>query len=293
MNSILITGCSRGLGLGLVKQLLELSDPINYIFATCRNPDGAQELNELKAKHGNLHVFALDVTDYASFDALVKQIDEIVKEEGLNVLINNAGIYPSVASLNSVVADDLRNILETNSIAPVMVTKAFIPLLQKASKFNDTKTMGVHRATIVNISSSVGSIENVRSGRSYAYRMSKAALNMATKTMSVDLKKDRILCIVMHPGWVQTDMGGLSAPLKIDDSCKQMVNTILALNESENGTFVQFNGKSLPWNGSNLDDSHEHDAGHDENDMEKMYPTMKMGPMRRPKMTMNQMFWMM
>lgn len=107
--------------------------------------------------------------------------------------------------------------------------------------------MGVQRATIVNMSSSVGSIENVRSGRSYAYRMSKAALNMATKTMSIDLKKDRVLCVAMHPGWVQTDMGGSNAPLKIDDSCKQMLNTILNLNESQNGTFVQFNGKSLPW----------------------------------------------
>lgn len=107
--------------------------------------------------------------------------------------------------------------------------------------------MGVQRATIVNMSSSLGSIQDNVQGGLYAYRMSKVALNMATKSMSVDLKKDHILCVAMHPGWVRTDMGGSHAPLQIDDSCKQMLQTIQALNESQNGTFIQFDGKSLPW----------------------------------------------
>jgi len=247
MNSILITGCNRGLGLGLVKQLLVASKPTKYIFATCRNPDKAQELNELKTKHDNLHIFPLDVTNYESFDALVNQIDEIVKDEGLNVLLNNAGISPKSTRLNATKDSDLRDTFETNSVAPIMLTKAFIPLLKKASKFNESQPLGVKCATIVNMSSILGSIQENVQGGMYAYRMSKVALNMATKSMSHDLKKDRILCVAMHPGWVRTDLGGKNAPLDIETSCKSMLQTIQALDESKNGAFVQFDGKSLPW----------------------------------------------
>lgn len=107
--------------------------------------------------------------------------------------------------------------------------------------------MGVQRATIVNMSSMLGSIQDNGQGGLYAYRMSKTALNMATKSMSIDLKNEQILCVAMHPGWVKTDMGGLNAPLTIDTSCNQMVNTIFELNETHNGTFIQYDGKSLAW----------------------------------------------
>lgn len=107
--------------------------------------------------------------------------------------------------------------------------------------------MGVQRATIVNMSSILGSIHDNTNGGLYAYRMSKVALNMASKSMSVDLKNDSILCVAMHPGWVKTDMGGSNAPLDIATSCKQMIQTIQALNESQNGTFIQFDGKKLNW----------------------------------------------
>lgn len=116
-----------------------------------------------------------------------------------------------------------------------------------ASKFNESQPLGVKCATIVNMSSSLGSIQGNVQGGLYAYRMSKVALNMATKSMSHDLKNDRILCVAMHPGWVKTDMGGKNAPLDIASSCKSMVKTIQTLNESQNGAFIQFDGKSLPW----------------------------------------------
>lgn len=97
------------------------------------------------------------------------------------------------------------------------------------------------------MSSSLGSIHENAQGGLYAYRMSKVALNMATKSMSIDLKGDHILCVAMHPGWVKTDMGGSHAPLTVETSCKQMVDTILGLNEAHNGAFVQFDGKPLAW----------------------------------------------
>lgn len=97
------------------------------------------------------------------------------------------------------------------------------------------------------MSSILGSIEENAQGGLYAYRMSKVALNMATKSMSVDLKADHILCVAMHPGWVKTDMGGSNAPLDVETSCKEMVQTIFGLNESHNGTLIQYDGKHLPW----------------------------------------------
>lgn len=106
--------------------------------------------------------------------------------------------------------------------------------------------MGVQRAAIINISSNMGSIQTAGGGFN-AYRMSKAALNMATKAISVELKGDKILCVVIHPGWVRTDMGGPDASLDIETSCKQMVQTILDLKDSHHGKFIQYNGKPLAW----------------------------------------------
>lgn len=97
------------------------------------------------------------------------------------------------------------------------------------------------------MSSILGSIQNNEQGGLYAYRLSKSALNAATKSMSIDLKNEKILCVAMHPGWVKTDMGGSHAPMDIESSCKQMIQTIFKLNESNNGSFIQYDGKSLPW----------------------------------------------
>lgn len=97
------------------------------------------------------------------------------------------------------------------------------------------------------MSSLLGSIQDNAQGGLYAYRMSKVALNMATKSMSIDLKDDKILCVAMHPGWVKTDMGGSHAPLTVENSCKKMVETILGLNETHNGGFIQYDGKTMAW----------------------------------------------
>lgn len=112
---------------------------------------------------------------------------------------------------------------------------------------NESKALGVERATVINMSSILGSIHDNEQGGLYAYRMSKVALNMATKSMSIDLKNDNILCTCLHPGWVQTDMGGSNAPMDVETSCKQMVETILSLDQTHNGRYIQYDGKLLPW----------------------------------------------
>lgn len=97
------------------------------------------------------------------------------------------------------------------------------------------------------MSSILGSVEENKQGGLYAYRLSKSGLNAATKSMSVDLKGDKIMCVALHPGWVKTDMGGSHAQLDVGSSCGQMIKTIFTLNESHNGTFIQYDGKFLPW----------------------------------------------
>lgn len=112
---------------------------------------------------------------------------------------------------------------------------------------NESKGIGIERAAIINMSSILGSIESNVNGGGYAYRMSKSALNAATKSMSIDLKNDKILCIAMHPGWVRTDMGMQSAPLDVETCTHTMLKTLWELNESNNGLLMQYDGEQLPW----------------------------------------------
>lgn len=107
--------------------------------------------------------------------------------------------------------------------------------------------MGVNRAAIINMSSILGSIGSNVEGGIYAYRMSKSAKNAATKSMSIDFKSDKILCVAMHPGWVKTDMGGSNAPLTVEESCSTLIKTLMTLNESHNGGFYEYDGRQLPW----------------------------------------------
>lgn len=125
--------------------------------------------------------------------------------------------------------------------------QALLPLLKKASDRSSSTPIGVKRAAIINMSSILGSMASNVEGGLHAYRTSKAALNAATKSMAIDLKDQSIMAVAMHPGWVQTDMGGSKATLDIETSCCKMVDTLLGLNENQNGGFVQYDGKILPW----------------------------------------------
>ncbi|XP_065075069.1 C-signal [Ochlerotatus camptorhynchus] len=247
MNSILITGCNRGLGLGLTKSFLNLSSPPRHIIATCRNIQQAEELNSLAKQHSNLHILQIDLKDVEKYEQLAKEVESIVQDNGLNVLFNNAGISPKSTRLNFVKSEDLVDTFVTNTVVPIMLTKAFVPLLKKAAEVNVSAPMGAQKACIVNMSSILGSIAANSDGGLYAYRTSKAALNAATKSMSLDLKPNQIMAVALHPGWVRTDMGGSKAPLSVEQSCNKMVQTVLQLNETNNGGFLQYDGKVLPW----------------------------------------------
>lgn len=247
MNSILITGCNRGLGLGLVKTLVNLPKPPEHIFATCRDVQKAEELVSLAEANNNLHIKEIDLRQFNCYDKLIKNISDIVKDNGLNVLFNNAGVAPKSVRINYVKEKDFLETFTTNTIVPVMLAKACLSLLKTAAAKNKTNSLGVRRAAIINMSSIVGSMTSNTEGAMIPYRVSKAGLNAATKSLSIDLKTHKILCVSIHPGWVRTDMGGSKAPLDIKTSCNHIVDLLECLNEKHNGGFYQYDGQKIPW----------------------------------------------
>lgn len=244
MKSVLITGANRGLGLGMVKYLTE-HNKAQKIIATCRN--ASENLKKLSNGNKNLTILHLDLTNTSSFDEFSSVVSKIVGELGLNLLINNAGITTKFTKLNLVKSEQLIDNLTVNTVAPIMLTKSLLPLLKQAAQANNNEPMGVQRAAVINISSVLGSIGQNDQGGFYPYRCSKAALNAATKSMSIDLKKDQILAACLHPGWVRTDMGGKNAPLDIETSVNGIFDTIQSISENETGKFLQYDGTELLW----------------------------------------------
>ena len=240
-KSIFITGCNRGIGLEFVKQFLSLPNPPECIFATCRSLEQASELKSLSERSKNLHVMEMDLNDHESFCQVVSEVDRKLEGRGLDLLLNNAGITDG-STLDEVTAERMISVYKTNTVAPLMLTKAFLPLLRRASsQKNSAKTL------IVNISSAVGSIADNASSKMYPQRASKAALNMITKSLSIDLSSDGIMAVALHPGWVKTDMGGQNAPLTVKESVEGLLAVIGSLDESKNGGFFEFSGKARPW----------------------------------------------
>ncbi|XP_013925890.1 PREDICTED: C-factor-like [Thamnophis sirtalis] len=143
-------------------------------------------------------------------------------------------------------------VYNTNVVGPMVMSQVFLPLLRKASKDSLVKGMSCSKAAIVNMSSEVGSIANMlewQRGHVIAYRCSKSALNMLSKCQSLCLAEDGILCVALHPGWVQTDMGNKlgPAPLTMEQSLRGILNTLGRLSEENTGTFVNWEGKLVPW----------------------------------------------
>ena len=239
--NILVTGSSRGLGLEMVKQLIARGDT-NKIVATCRDPNTCPALLELDSSSDKVHVLRLDVTKLNSFPDLANSLRHITEDQGLNILINNAGVSPKATKINLVTDDQMRETFECNVIAPLFLTKSLLPELKQAAKMSSSP------ALIVNLSSILGSIaENTRQGGLYPYRASKSALNAVTRSLSLDLAKDRVEAVAIHPGWVRTDMGGHMAPLSPEESVAGVLTQIDTHTSENNGGFIDQTGNTLPW----------------------------------------------
>jgi NAD(P)-dependent dehydrogenase (short-subunit alcohol dehydrogenase family) len=231
MQRALITGSNRGLGLEFVKQLLARGA---QVFAACRQPEQAKDLKALQVEYPDmLTLVKLEVTDQDEIAAAVETVRAAV--DGLDLLINNAGINQDGEGFGSLEADAMLEVLRVNSIAPVMVTQAFAGMLAKGQK-----------PKVVNLSSQLGSIERAGGGH-HSYAASKAALNMFTKILSANLRGRGVTAIVIDPGWVQTDMGGRGAPLEPPESIGGMLQVIDGLSLSDAGRYLRYSGEEVPW----------------------------------------------
>ncbi|KAL4226008.1 hypothetical protein ACF0H5_013995 [Mactra antiquata] len=239
-KSVLITGCNRGLGLQFVQQFLNLTSPPKYLFACCRNPDGAKDLTELAKSNSCVKVLQLDVTKQETIDKAVEIVKSMVKDDGLNLLINNSAILDP-ANLEQTTRDKMRNAFEVNAIGPLMMAQTFLPLLRQAASQYPDKPMSCSKSAIINLSTGVASISENSSGKMYPHRSSKAALNMITSNLSIDLKSDGILCTAIHPGWVKTDMGGPNALISSEESLKGVLAVMEKL-EGEEGSGKFYHG---------------------------------------------------
>ncbi len=222
--TVLITGANRGLGLEFARQYAAAGWTV---IATARKPTAAADLKAL-----DLQVMQLDVADPESVAALARDLGG----QPIDLLINNAGIFPRVNTLDETDFDDVARTLEVNVIGPMRVILALLPNLEKGKE-----------KQIVSITSGLGSIANNDSGRYYGYRESKAALNMFTRSLAVELADDGFTCIVMSPGWVRTDMGGPNAKLTPEESITGMRSVIEGLTPANTGSYWNYDGEQLPW----------------------------------------------
>ena len=230
MPHYLITGANRGLGLEFVRQLLARGDSV---VACCREPAKAAELLALGEPAGErFRALTLDVTDTGSIAALPGAL----AGAPLDVVVNNAGVAAGEEAFGEFDAETMARVLRINSVAPMLVTQALAPLMKGGSP------------KIVCITSGLGSI--TRAGDlsfGLSYGMSKAALNMGVKKLSAEMAGRGIVILALHPGWVQTDMGGSNAPLKPTESIHGMLKVIDGLTDADNGRFLDYSGAELPW----------------------------------------------
>lgn len=223
--SVLITGANRGIGLSLSNAYAHAG---HKVIACCRNPQHATDLNAL-----GVDVRALDVSDQTSINALKEQLGDIP----IDILINNAGVDGG----NHQSFDDIdyaawETTLMINMIAPYRMVEAFADNIAASD-----------RKCVANISSQMGSITQYGDDEDFIYRSSKTALNMVTLNLSIDLKPRGITFLSIHPGWVQTDMGGSNAPVLPAISAEGIATVIENATPDMSGGFFAYDGTELPW----------------------------------------------
>ena len=244
-RTALVTGANRGIGLEFVRQLLARGD---HVVATCRHPGKASALNTLAGEHpGRLHVLPLDVADAKSRASLLHDLPLVLGDDGrIDLLLNNAGVLHSGERFGHVEQAMLDDSLRTNAIGPFLLAQALVPLLCDVAPGHADDT-GSPRTVIANISSQLGSIANTTRFGTPSYAISKAAQNMASVLLARALAERGIVVLALHPGWVQTEMGGAQAQVTPADAVAGLLRVIDAATPSRSGAFLDWRGASLPW----------------------------------------------
>ena len=219
-GTVLSTGANRGIGLALSRYYANRGD---HVIAVCRS--SSDELENL----GVTVIDQIDVTD----DASIARLAASLSGKTIDILINNAGILRS-GSLDSLDYNSIIEQFQVNAVAPLRVTEALLDKLVSGSK-------------IALITSRMGSIDDNTSGGAYGYRMSKAALNAAGKSLAIDLKAKGIAVSLLHPGYVQTEMVNFNGDISAELAASRLADRIAALDMNSTGRFWHSNGELLPW----------------------------------------------
>ncbi|WAC62581.1 SDR family oxidoreductase [Pseudoxanthomonas sp. SL93] len=228
----LVTGANRGLGLEFTRQLLARRC---HVVATCRQPGKAVALNLLAGEYpGRLHVLPLDVTDARSRAELARELPLVTDDEPLHLLVNNAGVLRGGERFGQISPADLDASFHTNAAGPFLLVQALAAQLADGG-------------TVANLSSEIGSIALRQEFRTPSYAIGKAAQNMATSLLSQALAPRGIKVVALHPGWVQTDMGGANAAVTVQDSVTGLLQVIDHLRAEDSGVFLDWLGQPLPW----------------------------------------------
>ncbi|HSV29674.1 MAG TPA: SDR family oxidoreductase [Candidatus Omnitrophota bacterium] len=222
MPTILITGANRGLGLEFARQYA--ADGWRVI-ATVRDP-----LKGRAASDAGAEVYVADVADPNSIARLAASL----KDVELDALLNNAGVYGDHQDFGSVDPEGFMRVMRANALGPLKMAEAFADRL-------------AGRKVIASVSSKMGSIAENTSGGNYAYRASKAALDMITASLAIDLKPKGVTVVALSPGWVRTDMGGDSAPLDPPTAVAGMRKVLDGLSPADSGKFFHYDGSLVAW----------------------------------------------
>lgn len=220
MQTAVITGANRGIGLALAEQLHNKGWDI---IAICRSE--SEEIENI----ASMVISGIDVTDLEQ----LQQVKAIIGDQQIDLLINNAGLLKDEV-LGEIDYDTMREQFEINALAPLMVTETLLPNMIEGSK-------------VANITSRMGSIADNDSGGRYGYRASKAAFNAIGKSLAEDLKTQGIAVAQLHPGWVQTRMVNFSGLISTEESAKGLIERIEQLTLANTGGFWHTNGEQLPW----------------------------------------------
>jgi NAD(P)-dependent dehydrogenase (short-subunit alcohol dehydrogenase family) len=232
MPTLLITGANRGIGLELCKQYLSEGWDVH---ACCRKLKTAKELNKLadEDKNNKLTLHELEVTDEKQMDALKKAL----KDKPVDILINNAGVHALGASQFGKSDDKAwQEAVAVNLIAPMKMMEHFVENIAMSDK-----------KIIASMSSKMGSMEDNTSGGSYAYRATKAALNAVMVSASHDLRHLDITALILHPGWVRTDMGGSHGEISVEQSAGMLRKILDECEITDSGKFFDIDGTIIPW----------------------------------------------
>jgi NAD(P)-dependent dehydrogenase (short-subunit alcohol dehydrogenase family) len=222
MPTVLITGVHRGIGLALAKDALARGW---RVIGSVRREGDAPSLGE------NFRALVFDVTDAAAVARAAASLTDPI-----DILINNAGVIgPDRQTALDMDFDGLRQTLEVNTLAPLIVTQAFLPHVKRSAN-----------PRVVTISSNMGSMSRASSDH-LAYRISKAAVNKAMQGLATDLKRQNIAVAIMHPGWVRTDMGGAGADISPEASAKGILDVAAGLTLEGSGRFLNYDGRELAW----------------------------------------------